>query len=297
MSSLLLPSTKSVQQRALDLLALAGIRLDREDSKGDRNVSLKGIRWPSTAAFAHQSRIPGLVASGQYTLGLVGLDSVRESGADVKICADLLFNRSTWEKARVVLVTGEDGLTDASSVPNGAEVLTEYPFLTRSFFRKLGRKVRVISSRGSIESEVPLPYPFGVCLTETGEGLRANRLRVIGTLMETSTVLIANRQECEYAQFQKDVLMFKTILLGVIAAREKVMLVANVPQDNLSAVLAVLPALTSPTVAPLANERYVSVSAVVPRSQLNDLQEQLLDCRAEGLIVTPLTSLIQSFCD
>ncbi|MDO8514028.1 MAG: ATP phosphoribosyltransferase [bacterium] len=294
MSSILLPSSKSVNQRTLDILSSAGIALDRMGSKRDTNILLTGIKWPMTAALVHQSRIPQLVADGAYTLGIVGLDSVKESGVDVEVCADLLFNRSTWNKAKIVLVTKEGGLTDATSVPNGAQVLTEYPRLTRQFFGKLGRKVVIVPSRGSIEAEIPNPYPFGVCLTETGQSLRANGLRVIRTLMETSTVLIANKKEYRDPETQRSIRAFKTILLGVIAAREKVMLAANVPVTNLNEVLAALPALRSPTVTKLANERYVSVSVVVSRDKLNDLQERLLVLEAEGLVVMPLFSLIQS---
>ncbi len=291
MSSILLPSTKSVHQRVLDLLGLAGIQMDRVTSKRDTDILLSGIRWPTTAAFVHQSRIPQLVASGEYTLGVVGLDAVKESGVDVEICADLLFNRSTWNKAKIVVVTGE-GCPE--NVLDGAEVLTEYPRLTREYFKKMKRKVVIVPSRGSVESEVPKPYPLGVCLSETGQSLRANGLRVIGEIMETSTMLITNKNAYEDEETRENIRTFKAILLGVIAAREKVMLIANVPTANLSGVLSILPALRSPTVTPLANSKYVSVSVVVSRSELNGVQEQLLKHGAEDIVVMPIASLIQS---
>ncbi|MBI5457306.1 ATP phosphoribosyltransferase [Candidatus Kaiserbacteria bacterium] len=289
--TILLPSTKSVHQRALDLLDVAGIKLFRGRG-GDTNIPLTGVTWPQKASFVHQSRIPQLVETGRYILGMVGLDSVRESGADVEVCADLLFNRSTWNKAEIVLVTDQTG--GPARIPKGARVLTEYPRLTRAYFEKIGCEVEIVASRGSIESEIPDPYPYGVCLTETGQSLRANNLRIIGTLMHTSTVLIANKGAFRDDDVRRAVGMFKTILLGVIAAREKVMLVANVPVTNLNEVLAALPALRSPTVTALADKKYVSVSVVVPRADLNYLQERLLILEAEGLVVMPLTSLIQS---
>ena len=293
MSSILLPSTKSICQRTLDLFASAGIRLNSQG--GDSDILLNGVRWPYCASLVHQSRIAQLVAAkNEYVLGVLGLDGVRESGQNVEVCADLLYNRTTWNKAKIVVVAGKNGITSVDSIPNGAEVLTEYPRLTAEYFKKRGRKVVIVPSRGSIESEVPQPYPFGVCLSETGASIRNNGLRIIGEIMETSTVLIANKKEFKDPETRRSIKAFATILLGAIAAREKVMLTANVPATNLSEVLAALPALRSPTVTTLADKRYLSVGVVVPRDNLNYLQEQLLALECEGLIVTPLISVIQS---
>lgn len=296
MLKILLPSTKSVKERTIALLSSASMILTKQ--VGDTNIPVIGAPWPLEASFAHQSRIPKLIESGAFDVGCVGLDGVLESEADVSVCADLLLNRSTNKKARVVLVASEKDECDVNTIPEGTKILTEYPNLTKKYFERIGKNVILIPSRGSIEAEIPSLYRFGACLTETGSSLRAEKLRVIGTLCETSTVLIANKARMEdkdfnaRRRFQNKVRVLKTLLLGALAGQEQVLLMANVPDGMLSGALSVLPALCSPTVAKLAHKGYSSISAVVPKALLNQITEQLMSFEVTGIIVVPLISVV-----
>lgn len=296
MLRILLPSTKSVKERTIALLASASMILTKQ--VGDTNIPVIGAPWPLEASFAHQSRIPKLVESGAFDVGCVGLDSTLESEADVSVCADLLLNRSTNKKARVVLVASEKDECDVNSIPEGTEILTEYPNLAQKYFERLGKKVRLTPSRGSIESEIPSLYRFGICLSETGSSLRAEKLRVLGTLCETSTVLIANKARMEDKDFKRmmnfrnKVRTLKTLLLGALAGQEQVLIMGNVSDGMLSGALSALPALSSPTVAKLAHKGYSSISAVVPKALLNQITEQLLSFEVTGIIVVPLISVV-----
>lgn len=293
---IILPSTKSVRGRTLELLSSASIILEHQKTETD--IPILGLSWEATASFAHQSRIPKLVESGAFDVGVVGYDSILESGADVQICADLLFNRSTNKKARVVLVASEKDECDVNSISEGTEILTEYPNLAKAYFENIGKSMILIPSRGSIEAEIPSLYRFGICLTETGSSLRAQKLKVIGTLCETSTVLIANKNCMEATdfdarmKFKNRVRTFKTLLLGAINGQDKVLVMANVSDQILSSARSVLPALSSPTVSPLAQKGYSAISAVVPKALLNTIQEQLLSVEATGIVVVSLISVI-----
>jgi len=289
-----LPGGKSLEQRTCELFAEARITLKRED--GMHAVKFPDHHDLSLGRFLKPKRIPLLVASGDFDLGITGRDMVMESGEDVRTCAELPYSRSTPEDTHGVLFAHEDDpISTVAEIPEDSVILSEYPRLTRKFFERKGRRVTIVESPGSAEAEVPFKYRFGLALSETGKSLRANRLKVLATLFHSGTVLIANKKSIRDAATREKMHALKLILTGVLAARGKVMLSMNVPKPKLQEVLAHLPAMNKPTLADLAGGEFVSASAVVPVKEVNLLISSLLKLGVKGLITIPITSVIRSW--
>lgn len=289
-----LPGGKSLEARTCQLFSDARIIIEREE--GMHGVTFPDYPDLALGRFLKPRRIPSLVASGDFDLGITGRDAVMESGEDVRTCADLPYSRSTSENTRGVLFAHEDDpVVDVAEVPDGSVILSEYPRLTRKFFEKQRKRVSVVESPGSAEAEVPMKYRFGLALSETGKSLRANRLKILATIFQSGTVLIANKKTLRDAHQREKIHALKLTLTGVLAARDKVMLVMNVPKQSLDQVLTLLPAMTKPTLADLAGGMFVSASVVVPVKQVNPLVPRLLKLGVKGLITMPITSVIRSW--
>lgn len=241
----------------------------------------------SRVTFMRPQHMPKLVESGAYDLAICGFDCVMESEASVAIVTPLSIGRGTSNgEAKVVLVT--DGSHTSAEVPEGSVILSEYPNITRG---ALGDKVDVRFSYGGTEAHIPSDYRYGVCLTDSGESLAKNKLKVQRVLLQTYTALIANISAWngEKAETIKTV---QCLLLSTLQAREKVLLKMNVSAEKRDAVLAVLPALKTPTVAPLADGKSFAIETVVPREEANDIIIKAAQAGAEGILELPFTKLI-----
>ncbi|MDD2657242.1 MAG: ATP phosphoribosyltransferase [Candidatus Pacebacteria bacterium] len=294
MLKIALPAGKSLEARTSELFTEARITIDRKGSMHE--VAFPDYPSLSAGYFLKPRRIPLLVEEGDFDIGITGVDFVLESGADVEICAELSYSRSTGDSTLGVLFAQEDDTADSpSDVPDGSIILSEYPNLTRKFLEGYGKRVVVVESPGSAEAEVPLKYRFGVALSETGKSLRENRLKPIGTVFKSSTVLIANKEVLTAPVAAKAVHVLKLILCGVLEARGRTMFTMNVPTEVLAEVLRILPSLRSPTVAPLAGGQFASVSTVMRMNEVNGFIPSLLELGAEGFVTTPISSVIQSW--
>jgi ATP phosphoribosyltransferase len=300
MLTIALPRGKSLEHRTLELFGQARINVRRE---GD-SVEFPGTSELRGGSFLKPKRIPLLVAEGDFDIGITGEDVILESGARVEICARLNYSRSTDDHTRGVLFTSDKNLDirSARDVPPGSIVFSEYPNLTNRFFQRQGVSVEIVYSPGSAEAEVPRKYPFGVALSETGQSLRENSLKILEILFESRTVLVANPQSLRNPAKREAVKVLQLILQGVEEARGKAFLSMNVPKGAITAVLDHLPALGSPTIAPLAplhvsSEAQSSISSVVPIAEINALIPKLLKLGAKGIITMPISSVIQSWQD
>jgi len=299
MLTVALPRGKSLEQRTLELLSQARITVRRE---GD-SIDFPGTAELSEGSFIKPKRIPLLVAEGDFDIGITGEDVILESGAHVEVCARLNYSRSTDEHTRGVLFTSDkEDVRSVRDIPRGSVVFSEYPNLTRQFFLRHDLPVEVVFSPGSAEAEVPRKYRFGVALSETGRSLRENSLRVLDVIFESRTVLLANPQCLRNPAKREAVKVLQLILQGVEEARGKAFLSMNVPKGAIAAVLDHLPALASPTIAPLApsqtsGEAQSSISSVVPVTEINVLIPKLLKMGAKGIITMPISSVIQSWQD
>ncbi|MHB8841606.1 MAG: ATP phosphoribosyltransferase [Candidatus Aquicultor sp.] len=178
-------------------------------------------------------------------------------------------------------------------MPVGSRVSTELPNVTRKYFEKLGIPVKISFSYGATEAKVPELVDVVVDLTETGSTLRRNRLRIIDTVLESTTRLMANKQAWANPEKRQAIDEIKTLLLGVIEARGKVLISMNVPEDKLEDIVAVLPALKKPTVSKLYNSDFFAIETVVEKSNVNILIPKLKAFGAEDIIELGLSKIIR----
>lgn len=290
MLSLALPKGSLEEQTLLlfkeaDLEVKAGFR-DYSPSIADPRISKVKILRPQ--------EIPKYVEDGYFDLGISGWDWVNESGADVEVIADLPYSKQGSGIVRLVMAVSEDSdVKRPEDIKPGARVTTEFPNLTRRYFEKLGVPVQIHYSYGASEAKVPDLMDVVIDLTETGTTLRKNRLRIIGTILESSTKLLANRKAWRDPAKRKAMEEVMTLLLGVIEARGKVLLSMNVPEEKLAEIVAILPAMKNPTVSKLYNSGYYAVETVAPKKDVNILIPKLKEKGAQDILEINISKIVK----
>jgi ATP phosphoribosyltransferase len=268
-----------------DLAVLRGSDVDYRATIEDPRVSEVRMLRPQ--------EIPRYVAEGLFDLGIAGRDCVEESNADVVTLAVLPYSKVTATPVRIVLaVAGDSPVQRVEDLPQGVRVHTEYPELTRRYFQKHGIDARVEYSYGATEAKIPDIADAVVELTETGRALRAAGLKPIDTILESSTELIANLQAYEDDEKRTAMEELRTLLLGTLEARGRVLIKLNVDADGLDGVIALLPALRSPTVSKLAGGDAYALEAVVPKREINLLIPALKAKGASGIIELPIAKIV-----
>ncbi len=243
--------------------------------------------------------IPVFVADGTFDLGITGRDWVEERGRDVVSLGPLRYSKATANPISVVLAVPRDAPVSsvdelaAAAGPSGVlRVSTEYPELTRRFLDDHHVKAEVSLSYGATEAKVPDIADCVVEITETGRALRAAGLKVIETLLVSHTELIANREAAEDPTKRHAMEQLRTLLVGVLEAREDVLVKLNVAADALDAVIEVLPSLRAPTVSELFGGGGFAVEAVVSKSKINVLIPALKDRGATDIIELALSKIV-----
>jgi ATP phosphoribosyltransferase len=288
--SLVLPKG-SLERATLELFADADLALQR-GSDVDYRATIDDPRVTDVRILRPQE-IPRYVAEGRFDLGITGRDWIEETGADVVSLAELHYSKATARPIRVVLAVGADTpIESVADLPAGVRVHTEYPELTRRYLASHGVDADVQLSYGATEAKVPDIADAVVEITETGRALRAAGLRIVDTMLVSHTELIAS--PAAYRDERKRVAMeeLKVLLEGALEARGRVLLKLNVEQANLDAVIALLPALKSPTVSKLFGEDGFAVETVVAKSEINVLIPALKAKGATGIIELPLSKIV-----
>lgn len=236
--------------------------------------------------------IPRYVHEGVLDAGLSGLDWIVENEADVVEVANLVYAKQGLRPVRVVMAVAQDSPFREVADLAGRRIATEYVNLTRRYLAQHGVRATVEFSYGATEVKVPHLVDAIVDLTETGSSLRAHNLRVIATILESTTRLHANRASWEDPWKREKLQNLAVLLEGALRAESKVGLKMNVPGDRLPAVLAILPAMKHPTVAPLHNGDWVAVEVVLDEKQVRDLIPALKRTGAQDIIEYPLNKVI-----
>ncbi len=237
--------------------------------------------------------IAGAVQDGHFDLGITGHDWVLEPGSNVYEVMNLGFNRGGMSVARVVLaVPGDSKIIRAEDVPPGCRISTEYLNLTQQFFKSLGIPVDVSLSYGATEAKIPELADAIVDLTESGTSLRRAGFRIVAVLAETSTRLIANREAWEDPAKRQAIEEIRTLLAGVLAARGKVLIKMNVPEERLQELIGILPAMKSPTVSRLFGTNFYAVETVAIKSEINLLIPRLKQHGAEDILEIPISKIV-----
>ena len=239
--------------------------------------------------------IPEYVEKGYFDLGITGRDWIAERGADVVEIADLSYSKMAEKEGavKIVLAVPADRteINEAKDVPPQSKISTEYPKLTKSFFDNLGIPVQIFFSYGATEAKDMMDAI--VELTETGETLRKNNWRIIHTILESHTKLIANKDSWNDSSKRAEIEEIKTLLSGVIEARGKVLLSMNVAETKLKEVMSALPAMKKPTISQLYEQDYYAVETVVSKREVNVLIPKLKSMGAEDIIEMNITKIVR----
>jgi len=232
--------------------------------------------------------IPTYVAKGYFDIGVSGLDWIRETESDVVEILDL------GRPVKLVLAVAESSpVQSARDLPAGSRISTEYPVVTRKFFEELGIPVEIHLSYGATEAKVPDIADAVVELTETGSTLRQNRMKIVDTLMISSSRLIMNPKSYEDPEKRAAVEDIRTLIEGALAARGRVLVKLNVSQADLERVIHVLPAMKAPTVSQLFGNGYYAVETVVEKGSINRLIPQLKRLGAEDILEIPIVKIVE----
>jgi ATP phosphoribosyltransferase len=281
----------SLEKATLALFEDADLAV-RRSSEVDYKATVDDPRIDSVRILRPQE-IGRYVGEGLFDLGITGRDWIEETASEVVSLGELHYSKATARPVSIVVaVAADDPARGADDLRRGVRIATEYPELTRRFFEKRGIDADIRLSYGATEAKVPEIVDAVVELTETGRALRAAGLRVIDTILVSHTELIANPAAYEDPDKRHAMGQIHTLLQGTLEARGRVLVKLNVGAADLDAVIAILPALRSPTVSELFGAEAYAVETVVPKDRINTLIPALKDAGATDIIELPLSKIV-----
>jgi len=284
----------SLQEATIQLFARAGFNIYVNSRSyfptiDDPEIECMLIRAQEMARY---------VSDGVLDAGLTGLDWIAEHEAGdgitgvIEPIADLIYAKQSFGKVRWVLAAPEDSAITSPKDCDGKTIATELVRVTKAYFARQGINVKVEFSWGATEVKPPMLADAIVEVTETGSSLRANRLRIIDTLMESNTQLIANKRALADPWKRTKLDNIALLLKAAIEAQGKVGLMLNVLRDDLDKILALLPALQRPTISSLSDEHWVAVNTVIEERTVRDLMPRLKAAGAQGIVEYPLNKIV-----
>jgi ATP phosphoribosyltransferase len=278
----------SLQEATLRLFTQAGLPIHTNSrsyfaSTADPQIECMLIRAQEMARY---------VEHGALDAGLTGLDWVVESGLEVVAVSDLIYAKQSRGKVRWVLAVPENSSYQKPADLAGAIVATELVNVTRSYFQSRGVEVRVEFSWGATEVKPPMLADAIVEVTETGDSLRANHLRILDTVLESNTQIIANPGAWSDCGKRRKIENLALMLRGAIEAKDRVGLMLNVHMEDLNRVLSVLPALKGPTISTLSDPHWLAVNTVIEEALAWEVIPRLKEARAQGIVEYPLNKVV-----
>lgn len=282
----------SLEENTLKLFEEADLPVHRGSDR-DYDARIDDPRI-SQVKILRPQEIAMYVQRGYFDLGITGLDWIVETDSNITEIMDLHYNKqSVGRPVRIVLaVPNDSGITDPQEMKPCSRISTEYPRMTARFFHDLGVTVEVLPSYGATEAKVPEIADAIVDVTETGTSLRKHGMRIIATLLESRTKLIANNDAYADPVRRQEIEEIQTLLSGVLSARGKVLIKLNVVEDKLNDIISVLPAMKMPTVSRLYGESYYAVETVVVKSDINLLIPELKRRGAEDILELPISKIV-----
>src|ERR1700730_6599767 len=278
----------SLQDATIELFARAGWRITLSSRSyvptiDDPEIECLMVRAQEMARY---------VESGALDAGITGHDWVVETGAAVDELSELVYAKQRLARVRWVLAVPEDsGMRDVRDL-EGKTIATEVVQITEKYLARHGVKARVEFSWGATEVKVPQLADAIVEVTETGSSLRANRLRIVDTVLESSKVFIMNRKAAENPAKREKAENLVLMLQGAIAAATRVGLMLNVRREHLENVLSVLPALKNPTISPLSDGEWVAVNTIIEEAVVRQILPRLKAAKAQGIVEYPLNKMV-----
>jgi ATP phosphoribosyltransferase len=277
----------SLQEPTFDLMRRAGFAVHVSSRSYFPTIDDEEME----AIMFRAQEVSRYVEDGVIDLGLTGKDWIEENGSDVVEVAELTYSKQTLRPARWVLAVPENSDIQNAADLNGKLIATELVNVTNRYLEQHGVNAKVEYSYGATEAKVGIVDAI-VELTETGSSLRSNRLRIVDTLMTTTTRLIANRQSWQDPWKRTKMENISTLLQGAMRGLAKVGLKMNVPEEAMQAILAMLPALKTPTVSPLTEKGWYAVETVLDESTSRTIIPELKRAGAQGIIEFPLNKVI-----
>ena len=278
----------SLQDATIDLMSRAGWKIALSSRSyvptiDDPELSCLLVRAQEMARY---------VESGALEAGITGHDWVVETRADVLELAELVYAKQRLARVKWVLAVPEDSTIREAKDLEGKVIATEVVEITEQYLARHGVKARVEFSWGATEVKVPELADAIVEVTETGSSLRANRLRILDTVLESATVFIMNRKAAADPAKREKAENLVLMLQGAIAAATRVGLMLNVRRENLDAVLAALPALKNPTISSLSDSDWVAVNTIIEESVVRQILPRLKAAKAQGIVEYPLNKIV-----
>jgi ATP phosphoribosyltransferase len=278
----------SLQEATLELLAHAGWKVTLSSRSyvpaiDDPEINCLLVRAQEMARY---------VETGALDAGITGHDWVEETRADVLELAELVYAKQRLARVKWVLAVPEDSSIREPRDLEGKVIATEVVGITEKYLARHGVKARVEFSWGATEVKVPQLADAIVEVTETGSSLRANRLRILDTVLESSTVFIMNRNSAADPAKREKAENLVLMLQGAIAAATRVGLMLNVRREDLANVLSVLPALKNPTISALSDSDWVAVNTIIEESVVRQILPRLKAAKAQGIVEYPLNKIV-----
>ncbi len=278
----------SLQEPTFALFAKAGFHISGASRSYKPQVDDSEI----VIRLLRAQEISRYVEHGFLDCGLTGADWIANNSSDVEVLAEMTFSKVSSKPTRWVIAVPEDSDIRTVKDLQGKVIATEAVELTRNFLAKHGVTAEVEFSWGATEVKVPDLVDAIADVTETGSSLRANNLRILETMMESSPQFIANHRAMEDAWKKAKIEMVVLLLKGAFAARNKVGLKMNLPEDKLAALLTALPALRNPTISKLAFDGWIAVETITDESVVREIIPKLKVLGAEGIIEYPLNKVV-----
>jgi len=242
--------------------------------------------------FIRAQEVSRYVEHGFFDCGLTGYDWIKENESDVVEVCDLVYSRASTLKSRWVLCVPENSTIQKAEDLQGKRVATELVNTVKRYFAEKKVDVTIEFSWGATEVKVPDLVDAIVDITETGSSLRANKLRIVDTLLETNTKLIANKNSWANPAKRRKIETIALMLRGALEAESKVGLKLNAPKSKLDAIIQAVPSLRNPTISPLSNPDWVALETIIDESVVREILPQLKLLGAEGIVEYPLNKVI-----
>jgi ATP phosphoribosyltransferase len=278
----------SLQESTFRLLAKAGFYFSVSERSYFPSIDDEEIQ----AILIRAQEIARYVQDGVFDVGLTGKDWILESRSDVIEVGELTYAKLTLRPVKWVLAVPNDSPIKTVKDLQGKRIATEIVNLTQDYLAKSGVQAEVEFSWGATEVKAPTLVDAIVEVTETGSSLRANNLRIVDTLLESRTMLIANKQSWDEPHKREKIENLHMLLRGAIQAEGKVGLKMNVPKDKLDSLIKELPAMKRPTIAPLHGEEWVAIEIIVEEQIVRKIIPRLKRAGAQDIIEYPLNKVI-----
>ena len=278
----------SLQEATFDLFQKSGYRLSVQSRSyvptiDDEEIECLLIRAQEMARY---------VANGALDAGLTGYDWIVETNSDVREVAELRFSKVSRRPVRWVLCVPEDSPVQTVQDLQGKRIATEGVGLTTQFLEKHGVQANVEFSWGATEVKPPKLADAIVEVTETGSSLRANKLRIVAEILQSTTRFIANHESYKEDWKRQKIDDIVLMLRAAMAAEGKAGLMMNVPKDKINDIIALLPALQNPTISNLSDNNWYAVSTIIDEGLVRKLIPKLKSCGACGIVEYPISKII-----